>query len=77
MHIDLHPVAAPPSALIQPIPMDTTGDLRIDLFGATPSDTETFKVWRNVWNASAPGEVFSLCVVLSFRNRTKVTIDDE
>ena len=42
--------------------MDTTGDLRIDLFGSTPADPEGFKVWRNVWNASAPGEVFALCV---------------
>ena len=49
---DLHPVSAPYSALSQPIPMDMSGDLKIDLFGTLPttSPDSRFKVWRNVWN---------------------------
>ncbi|KAH8102947.1 integrin alpha N-terminal domain-containing protein [Cristinia sonorae] len=49
------------SAHSQPIPMDMNGDLKIDLFGATPSSSSTFKVWQNVWNVSQPtGPVFDV-----------------
>ncbi|KAF7790986.1 hypothetical protein EIP86_001945 [Pleurotus ostreatoroseus] len=60
---DLHPVSAPYSALPQPIPMDMSGDLKIDLFGTLPttSPDSRFKVWRNVWNESQPNSpVFEL-----------------
>ncbi|KAI0345064.1 integrin alpha N-terminal domain-containing protein [Trametopsis cervina] len=48
------PVAAPASSLSQPIPVDTNGDLKIDLFGTVPSSTLSgpFQVWSNVWNSS-------------------------
>ncbi|CAL1703385.1 unnamed protein product [Somion occarium] len=58
---DLNPIPAPRSAKPQPIPMDINGDLRIDLFGVTPSSPSTFKVWQNVWNASqTSGPLFEM-----------------
>lgn len=65
---DLHPVSAPYSSMSQPIPMDMSGDLKIDLFGTLPtgSPDSRFKVWQNVWNDSqSSSPVFNLCVVIS------------
>ncbi|KAI0781429.1 hypothetical protein BD413DRAFT_463176 [Trametes elegans] len=60
---NLTPVVAPTSAPAQPIPVDMNGDLKIDLFGI-PSpipSSSPFKVWTNVWNATAPqSDIFSL-----------------
>ncbi|KAI0373228.1 hypothetical protein BV20DRAFT_938200 [Pilatotrama ljubarskyi] len=52
---DLTPITAPPSVSAQPIPVDINGDLKIDLFGTTSTapSSSPFKVWQNVWNASA------------------------
>ncbi|KAH9890573.1 hypothetical protein C8Q73DRAFT_793017 [Cubamyces lactineus] len=52
---DFTPISAPASASAQPIPMDINGDLKIDLFGipSSSSSSSPFKVWQNVWNASA------------------------
>lgn len=64
---DLHPVSAPYSSLSQPIPMDMSGDLKIDLFGTLPTSSpdSRFKVWQNVWNDSqSSSPVFNLCVVI-------------
>ena len=56
----------PPSSASQPIPFDSTGDLRIDLLGVPSSssgDQESFSVWQNVWNASQPNSpVYELYV---------------
>ncbi|KAI0093714.1 hypothetical protein BDY19DRAFT_881949 [Irpex rosettiformis] len=60
---DLNAVSAPTSTLSQPIPVDTNGDLKIDLFGAIPSTSSSgpFKVWSNVWNSSDPqSEIFEI-----------------
>lgn len=68
------PLSAPASSMAQPIPMDLNGDLKIDLLGAVPSTTSTFKAWQNVWNASElNGPIFSMCV-LSSTNDTFVGI---
>ena len=32
-----HPITVPPSGMVQPIPIDINGDMRIDLLGVTPS----------------------------------------
>ena len=59
-------LSLPPSSESQPIAFDSTGNLRIDLLGISPSpsgDQESFSVWQNVWNASEPnGPVYELCV---------------
>ncbi|KAF9647285.1 hypothetical protein BDM02DRAFT_3098371 [Thelephora ganbajun] len=55
--LETTPVLLPPSSGSQPIPFDSTGDLRIDLLGISPSssgDRESFSVWQNVWNVSRP-----------------------
>ena len=64
--LDMNAVSAPPSLLSQPIPVDTNGDLKIDLFGAIPSTSSSgpFKIWSNVWNSSDPqSEIFEMYVV--------------
>lgn len=65
MLIETTPLSLPPSSESQPIPFDSTGDLRIDLLGISPSssgDQETFSIWQNVWNASQPNSpVYELC----------------
>ncbi|KAI1783408.1 integrin alpha N-terminal domain-containing protein [Ganoderma leucocontextum] len=47
-------VSAPASVLAQPIPVDTNGDLKIDLFGipSPQPSSSPFRVWQNVWNVS-------------------------
>ena len=65
MLLDTTPVLLPPSSESQPIPFDSTGDLRIDLLGIPSSsdDQGSFSVWQNVWNASNPnGVVYELYV---------------
>ena len=55
--VETTPLSLPPSSESQPIPFDSTGDLRIDLLGiprSSPSDQESFSVWQNVWNESRP-----------------------
>lgn len=61
---ELESISAPASAQAQPIPMDMSGDLKIDLFGTIPSASRDgeFKVWQNVWNASQPTSMFNLYV---------------
>lgn len=63
--IETTPLSLPPSSESQPIPFDSTGDLRIDLLGISPSsgDQESFSIWQNVWNASLPNSpLYELCV---------------
>jgi integrin alpha FG-GAP repeat containing protein 1 len=64
--VDTTPMSLQPSSESQPIPFDSTGDLRIDLLGVSPSfsgDRGSFSVWKNVWNASQPNSpVYELCV---------------
>ena len=53
----------------QPIPVDITGDLKIDLFGVQPLALSQFQVWKNVWNTSDPSantlfELYALIRVL-------------
>lgn len=55
--VETPPLSLPPSSGSQPIPFDSTGDLRIDLLGISSlssGDQESFSVWQNVWNASRP-----------------------
>jgi hypothetical protein len=54
LHIAMEPIDVPPSSGVQPIAMDVTGDLRVDLLGLTTSNSRTLKVWSNTWNASTP-----------------------
>ena len=69
------PIDAPASISAQPIPMDINGDLKIDLFGVTPSSPSTFKVWQNVWNASQyDGPVFNMCITTYFSHRNILII---
>ena len=63
--IETMPLSLPPSSESQPIPFDSTGDLRIDLLGISPSsdDQGSFSTWKNVWNASLTNSaVFQLYV---------------
>ena len=64
--VETTPLSLPPSSGSQPIPFDSTGDLRIDLLGISPpspGDPESFSVWQNVWNASQSNSpVYELCV---------------
>lgn len=65
LSVETTPLSLPPSSESQPIPFDSTGNLRIDLLGISPSsgDQGTFSTWQNVWNASQPnGVVYELCV---------------
>lgn len=58
--VETTPLSLPPSSGSQPIPFDSTGDLRIDLLGISPlssGDQESFSVWQNVWNASRPNSL--------------------
>ena len=72
---DLVAIPGPRSAKPQPIPMDINGDLKIDLFGVTPSSPSTFKVWQNVWNASQyDGPVFNMCITTYFSHRNILII---
>ncbi|KAK7449726.1 hypothetical protein VKT23_013201 [Stygiomarasmius scandens] len=52
------PFSIASSSLAQPIPLDINGDMKIDLFGMTPSSQSStksmFQSWRNVWNATQP-----------------------
>ena len=52
-----NPFTLPPSELPQPIPIDVDGDMKIDLLGITPSSEGSadsiYRIWQNVWNASA------------------------
>jgi integrin alpha FG-GAP repeat containing protein 1 len=54
----MSPLTAPPSALAQPMPVDTHGDMKMDLLGMTPSSNANWNkplmLWQNVWNASDP-----------------------
>ena len=64
-HTAAPPLSLPPSALSQPIPIDTDGDMKIDLIGMTPASranaSSPLAVWQNVWNASQPDSpVFSV-----------------
>lgn len=54
--LETTPLSLPPSSASQPIPFDSTGNLRIDLLGISPSfdDQASFSTWKNVWNASQP-----------------------
>ena len=64
--VETMPLSLPPSSKSQPIPFDSTGDLRIDLLGISPSsdDQKSFSTWQNVWNASlSNGAVYELCVL--------------
>ncbi|KAL1702182.1 hypothetical protein EV121DRAFT_262329 [Schizophyllum commune] len=45
-----HPITVPPSGMVQPIPIDINGDMRIDLLGVTPSVSNMFAVWNNTWD---------------------------
>jgi integrin alpha FG-GAP repeat containing protein 1 len=63
--VEITPLLLPPSTESQPIPFDSTGDLRIDLLGIPSSsgDRESFSVWENVWNESLPNSaVYELFV---------------
>lgn len=64
--VETTPVLLPPSSESQPIPFDSTGDLRIDLLGISSlssGERGPFSVWQNVWNASKPNSaVYELCV---------------
>ncbi|KIM87422.1 hypothetical protein PILCRDRAFT_276328 [Piloderma croceum F 1598] len=54
---DLNPISVPASTLSQPIPIDTNGDMKIDLLGITPQSIGTsspIRIWQNAWNASQP-----------------------
>src|ERR1700722_11266042 len=55
MHVgeDTNPISVPPSSLSQPIPIDTSGNMKIDLLGTLPN-AGSVQVWQNVWNASNP-----------------------
>lgn len=51
------PLSAPPSTLSQPIPIDTNGDMKIDLLGITPQSSGSnspIQIWENAWNSSDP-----------------------
>ncbi|EJD46184.1 hypothetical protein AURDEDRAFT_63627 [Auricularia subglabra TFB-10046 SS5] len=44
------------STLVQPIPIDANGDMRIDFLGVrADADGTSLKLWQNSWNESQPG----------------------
>ena len=49
----MNPIDLPPSTLAQPIPFDSDGQMRIDLLGIQPGNSQPI-MWKNVWNASNP-----------------------
>jgi integrin alpha FG-GAP repeat containing protein 1 len=55
-------VVVPSSAIQQPIPLDTGGNMRVDLLGFPYGDEkqENLKIWRNDWDESNQTELFSL-----------------
>ncbi|KAF8263408.1 hypothetical protein EI94DRAFT_1740946 [Lactarius quietus] len=57
---DMNPIELPPSTLAQPIPFDSDGQMRIDLLGLQPGVAQ-LSIWKNVWNASEPSDIFLVC----------------
>jgi integrin alpha FG-GAP repeat containing protein 1 len=55
---DSSPLSLPPSTYAQPIPVDTNGDMKIDLLAMTEASASDpsmpLTIWKNVWNASQP-----------------------
>jgi integrin alpha FG-GAP repeat containing protein 1 len=51
-----NPIPLPPSSYSQPIPVDTNGDMKIDLLGMTPASRSNsnapLMLWKNVWNSA-------------------------
>ncbi|KZV83486.1 hypothetical protein EXIGLDRAFT_683764 [Exidia glandulosa HHB12029] len=46
-------IDVPSSTLVQPIPVDANGDMRIDLLGMFPdAGGSSLKLWQNSWNSS-------------------------
>jgi hypothetical protein len=66
---DSNPIAIPASTLSQPIPIDTNGDMKIDLLGITPQSARSnspVQIWQNAWNASQPNSpVFNMYVLFA------------
>lgn len=50
----MNPIEVPPSTSVQPIALDSNGDMKIDLLGFEPGSGSAYKIWQNVWNASLP-----------------------
>ncbi|KAG9010523.1 hypothetical protein FRB94_010289 [Tulasnella sp. JGI-2019a] len=49
------PISMPPSTTAQPIPLDSNGDMRIDLLGLSPSGSSSYlKLWQNTWDNTSP-----------------------
>ncbi|KIO28141.1 hypothetical protein M407DRAFT_72199 [Tulasnella calospora MUT 4182] len=50
------PISVPRSTLAQPIPIDTNGDMKIDLLGLSPSTpTQSYlRIWQNTWDPKSP-----------------------
>ncbi|GJN88667.1 hypothetical protein Rhopal_001633-T1 [Rhodotorula paludigena] len=53
------PLPVDSSTLPQAIPLDATGDMRVDLLGVPAGEKEP-QLWRNVWEASNQSAVFEL-----------------
>ncbi|KAF8590510.1 hypothetical protein K439DRAFT_1381934 [Ramaria rubella] len=51
------PVQVPTSTALQPIVVDSDGDMKIDLLGVTSSDgadiSSSLRLWKNVWNETS------------------------
>ncbi|EJU05797.1 hypothetical protein DACRYDRAFT_75178 [Dacryopinax primogenitus] len=59
------PVAVPGSAAEEPIVLDATGDIKVDLLGMFPTSSApgppTWRLWQNIWNTTAnAGDMFEL-----------------
>ena len=63
---DVEPIDVPPSTLSQPIPVDTNGEMKLDLLGTSPTHGSSgLHVWRNRWNASQPqSPLFEMYVIV-------------
>jgi integrin alpha FG-GAP repeat containing protein 1 len=63
------PVQIPSSTALQPILVDSNGDMKIDLLGIqlSTSGDVPLKLWKNVWNqTSGTPPVFELYVLQSW-----------
>jgi integrin alpha FG-GAP repeat containing protein 1 len=73
MNKDPDPIPVPPSTLSQPIPIDTNGDMKIDLLGITPQSVGSstpIQIWQNAWNASQPyAPMFNVYVYATYLYR--------
>lgn len=65
--LEPNPIEIQPSTLAQPIPMDSDGDMDIDLLGLAPAlgGRPALTLWHNTWDpANSNSQPFEQCAIL-------------